>query len=152
MERRQGEPIKSLFLPKMVLFGSQASTIKKRPILNNEQLLSSVFSNFHWHFFFLFSFTFCSVRSKKLLHKKVKKRVSPWLLSTISLFSMLYIFEFGLYWAVLGRIGPYIGPNWAVYWAVLGRILGRIGPYWAVLGRILGHTGSNWAILGYFFE
>ena len=47
VERRHGEPIKFLFLPKMGLLGSQASTEKKM-VINYELLLRAVF--------FLFSY------------------------------------------------------------------------------------------------
>ena len=70
IERRHGEPFKFLFLPKMGLLGSQACTRKKSPILNYEQLFSSVFSTFHGQ---KIIFLHCSVRTKKLLNKKVKK-------------------------------------------------------------------------------
>ena len=43
VERRHGQPIKFLFLPKMGLLGSQAST-KKKSIMNYELLLREVFS------------------------------------------------------------------------------------------------------------
>ena len=46
VERRHEEPIKFLFLPKMGLLGSQASTEKKM-VLNSELLLRAVFSCFH---------------------------------------------------------------------------------------------------------
>ena len=46
VERRDGEPIKFLFLPKMGVLGSQASTEKKL-VVNSEQLLRAVFSCFH---------------------------------------------------------------------------------------------------------
>ena len=116
IERRHGEPFKFLFLPKMGLLGSQAVLEKKSPILYYEQLFSSVFSTFHGqNFIFSIYFLHCSVCTKKLLNKKVKKietnfgriffglktvflglavlvyfgfstyRVSPWLLSTVSL-------------------------------------------------------------------
>jgi hypothetical protein len=56
----------------MGLLGSQA-VLEKRPILNYEQLFSSVFSTFHGQkFIFLNFFLHCSVRTKKLLNKKVK--------------------------------------------------------------------------------
>ena len=42
LERRHEEPIKLLFLPKMSLLGSQASTEKKL-VVNHEQLLKAVF-------------------------------------------------------------------------------------------------------------
>jgi hypothetical protein len=59
----------------MGLLGSQACTRKKSPILNYEQLLSSVFSTFYEQkFIFLDFFLQCSVRTKKLLNKKVKKK------------------------------------------------------------------------------
>ena len=41
VERRHGEPIKFLFLPKMGLLGSQASTEKKM-VVNSEKLLRAV--------------------------------------------------------------------------------------------------------------
>ena len=66
-----GNPI---FLPKVGLLGSQACTRKKSIILNYEQLFSSVFSTFHGQkLIFLNLFLHCSVRTKKLLNKKVKK-------------------------------------------------------------------------------
>ena len=46
VERRHGEPIKFLFLPKMGLLGSQASTEKKKLVMNYELLLRAVFSCF----------------------------------------------------------------------------------------------------------
>ena len=46
IEGRRVEPFEFLLKPKMGLLGSQAST-KKSPILNYEQLFSSVFSTFH---------------------------------------------------------------------------------------------------------
>ena len=42
VERRHGEPIKFLFLPKMSLLGSQGST-EKRLVMNFELLLRAVF-------------------------------------------------------------------------------------------------------------
>ena len=58
VERRHREPIKFLFLPKMGLLGSQASTEKKKLVVNYEQLLRAVFSCFHGQKFnFYFSFT-----------------------------------------------------------------------------------------------
>ena len=53
VERRHGEPLKFLFLPKMGLLGSQASTEKKL-VLNSELLLRAVFSCFHGQIFFFF--------------------------------------------------------------------------------------------------
>ena len=47
VERRHGEPIKFLFLPKMGLLGSQAGNEKKMLVVNYEQLLRAVFSCFH---------------------------------------------------------------------------------------------------------
>ena len=47
VERRHGEPIKLLFLPKMDLLGSQAGNEKKLQVVNYEQLLRAVFSYFH---------------------------------------------------------------------------------------------------------
>ena len=44
VERRHGEPIKFLFLPKLGLLGSRAST-KKKLFVNSEQLLSAVSKN-----------------------------------------------------------------------------------------------------------
>ena len=53
IERRHGEPFKFLFLTKMGLLGSQTvHTRKKSPILNYEQLFSSVFLTFHGQNFF----------------------------------------------------------------------------------------------------
>jgi hypothetical protein len=73
IERRHGEPFKFLFLPKMGLLGSQAVLEKKA---NYEQLFSSVFSSFHGQrFIFLNLFLHCSVRTKKLLNRKVKKNM-----------------------------------------------------------------------------
>jgi hypothetical protein len=73
IERRHGEPFKFLFLPKMGLLGSQA-VLEKSPILNYEQLFSSVFSTFHWQKIIFFNFFLhCSVRTKKLLNKEGKK-------------------------------------------------------------------------------
>ena len=46
VERRHVEPIKFLFLPKMGLLGSQASTEKKL-VVNYEQLLRALFSCSH---------------------------------------------------------------------------------------------------------
>ena len=46
VERRHGEPIKFLFLPKMGLLGSQACT-EKKSVVNSEQLFRAVFSCFH---------------------------------------------------------------------------------------------------------
>ena len=65
VERRHGEPIEFLFLPKMSLLGSQASTEKKKLVVNNEQLLRAVFSCFHGHFLLD-----SSVPTKKLSNKK----------------------------------------------------------------------------------
>ena len=47
VERRHEEPIKFLFLPKMGLLGSQASTEKKM-VVNSEQLFRAVFSCLLW--------------------------------------------------------------------------------------------------------
>ena len=44
LERRQGEPIKFLFLYKMDLLGSQVGKKKKMLVLNYEQILRAVFS------------------------------------------------------------------------------------------------------------
>ena len=57
VERRHGEPVKFLFLPKMGLLGIQAGN-KKMMAVNYEQLLRAVFSYFHsqnsiFHFFTL---------------------------------------------------------------------------------------------------
>ena len=52
VKRRHGEPIKFLFLPKMGLLGSQASTEKKM-VVNYEQLFRAVCSCFHEHFFYI---------------------------------------------------------------------------------------------------
>ena len=72
IERRHGEPFKFLFLPKIGLLGSQACTTKKSPILNYEQLLSSVFSTFHGQkFIFWIYFLHCSVCTKNLPNRKV---------------------------------------------------------------------------------
>jgi hypothetical protein len=46
VERRYGEPIKFLFLPKMGLLGSQAANEKKLLVANHEQLLRAVFHVF----------------------------------------------------------------------------------------------------------
>ena len=46
VERRHGETIKVLFLPKMGLLGSQASTEKM--VMNYELLLRAVFFMFSW--------------------------------------------------------------------------------------------------------
>jgi hypothetical protein len=46
VERRYGEPIKFLFLPKMGLLGSQAGNEKKMLVVDYEQLLRAVFSCF----------------------------------------------------------------------------------------------------------
>ena len=68
VERRHREPIKFLFLPKMGLLGSQASTEKKL-VVNSEQLFRAVFSCFHGQK--LNFFLHCRVRTKKLLNKKL---------------------------------------------------------------------------------
>ena len=73
IERRHGEPFKFLFLPKMGLLGSQASTWKKVQFW--------IMSNFWARFFQFFMgknknifiyFLHCSFCTKKLLNKKVK--------------------------------------------------------------------------------
>jgi hypothetical protein len=46
VERRHGEPIKFLFLPKMGLLDCQASNEKKMLVVNYEQLLRAVFHVF----------------------------------------------------------------------------------------------------------
>jgi hypothetical protein len=53
VERRHGEPIKFLFLPKMGLLGSQAGIEKKMLVVNYEQFLRTVFSCFHEQNFFV---------------------------------------------------------------------------------------------------
>ena len=58
VERRHGEPIKFLFLPKMGLLGSQAGNEKKMLVVNYEQHLR--------------------VRNKRLLDKKVKFLLKNW--------------------------------------------------------------------------
>ena len=47
VERRHGEPIRFLFLPKMGILGNQAST-EKKSIMNYELLLRAVFLMFSW--------------------------------------------------------------------------------------------------------
>ena len=47
VERRHGEPIKFIFLPKMGLLGNQAGKEKKMLVVNYEQHLRAVFSCFH---------------------------------------------------------------------------------------------------------
>ena len=61
-ERRHGEPIKFLSLPKMGPLGSQAGNEKKMMVVNYEQLLRTVFPCFHGQIFFSFNF-FYIVRS-----------------------------------------------------------------------------------------
>ena len=79
VERRQGEPIKFLFLPKLGLLGSQASTMKKKLIVNCEQLLRDVFHVFMDKMFvFLIFCLHCSVPTKKFLKIKVKKKYIFW--------------------------------------------------------------------------
>ena len=63
VERRQGEPIIFLFLPKMGLLGSQASTEKKL-VVNYDQLLKAVFSWFHEQ-----EFNFLKLLKIKVLRK-----------------------------------------------------------------------------------
>ena len=46
VEKRHGEPIKFIFLPKMGLLDSQAST-EKKIVMNYELLLRAVFSCLH---------------------------------------------------------------------------------------------------------
>jgi hypothetical protein len=55
VERRHGEPIKVIFLPKKGLLGSQAST-EKKSLMNYELLLRAVFSCFHGQNFLKFFF------------------------------------------------------------------------------------------------
>ena len=62
IERRHGEPFKFLFLPKMGLLGSQASTRMKYPTMNYELLFHHFMGKTNLSFFF----RYCSVRTKKL--------------------------------------------------------------------------------------
>ena len=69
VERRHGEPIKVLFLPKMGLLGSQAG--------NEKNAGCELWATFEGYFFMfswvkIKSFENCRVRTKKLLDKKVK--------------------------------------------------------------------------------
>ena len=56
VEKRHGEPIKFLFLPKMGLFGSHArAVLEKKLVMNYELLLRTVFLSFHGqNLFFIF--------------------------------------------------------------------------------------------------
>ena len=70
VKRRHGEPVNVLFLPKMGLLGSQASTEKKLA-MNYELLLRAVFSCFHGQKFnFLFFFYIVASELKSCLIQK----------------------------------------------------------------------------------
>ena len=64
---------KFLFLPKMGLLGSQAVLEKKVQFWIMSNFLALFFQIFMDKIFFLNFFLHCSVRTKKLLNKKVKK-------------------------------------------------------------------------------
>jgi hypothetical protein len=72
VERRHGEPIKFLFLPKMGLLGSHAGNEKKMLVVNYEQLFRAVFSCFHGQKLRFLFFLHFRVRTKRLLDTKVK--------------------------------------------------------------------------------